>query len=132
MSKNNYSKCKQNHHPEHAHDTKTIKPSVKQYVVIPAYTGNDKVICVEDGRAHYTIMNDYETQGYTNRLEEEGYIKAAYVPALEQEIAVLEKKLALANKELEEAKKHPLIISDEDARKLGLVKDEPFWFNFDD
>ena len=128
---NNYGKYK-NHHREHGHNVKTIKPSVKQYVVIPAYTGNDKVICVEDGRAHYTIMNDYETHGYTNRLEEEGYTKAAYVPALEQEVAVLEKKLEWAKKELEEAKKHPLIISDEDARKLGLVKDEDFGLNFDE
>ena len=132
MSKTNYSKCKQNYHPEHAHDTKPIKPSVKQYVVSPAYTGNDKVICVEDGRANYTIMNDYETHGYTNRLEEEGYTKAEYVPALEQDVVVLEKKLAWAKKSLEEAKKHPLIISNEDARKLGLIKDEPFWLNFDE
>lgn len=50
---------------------------MKQYTVEPAYEGNDKVNIFENGEYKYCeIMSYWETEGYCNRLESEGYVKA--------------------------------------------------------
>jgi hypothetical protein len=98
---------------------------MRQYVITPAYTGNEHVICVNDGKVESdNIVAYYELQGYTSALENMGYERAEYVPALEVKVKEAQEKLEWAKKALEDAKKHPLNISKEDAKKYRLVRSE--------
>ena len=95
---------------------------MKQYVITPAYTGNDHVICVNNGKVESdTIVACYELQGYTSALENMGYERAEYVPALEAKVKKAQEKLEWAKESLEAAKKRPLEISEEDAKRYRLV-----------
>ena len=96
---------------------------MKQYVITPAYTGNDHVICVNNGKIESDhIVAYYELQGYTSALENMGYERAEYVPALEAEVKKAQKELNMAKEALEDAKKRPLKISKEDAEKYGIMR----------
>lgn len=95
---------------------------MKQYVITPAYTGNDRVICVNDGKVEFDeIVASYELQGYLSALEHMGYERAEYVPALEAKVKKAEEALAWAREALEDAKKCPLKISKEDAKRYRLM-----------
>jgi hypothetical protein len=102
--------------------------NMKQYVITPAYTGNDHVICVNNGKVESdTIVAYYELQGYTSALENMGYERAEYVPAFEADVKNAQKALDIAKEALENAKKRPLKISEEDARKYNLIRDICDW-----
>jgi hypothetical protein len=96
---------------------------MKQYVITPAYTGNDHVICVNDGKVESdNIVAYYELQGYTSALENMGYERAEYVPAFEAEVKKAQEALEMAKEALEDAKKRPLKISRKDAEMYRLVR----------
>lgn len=62
---------------------------IKQYVVQQAYTDNDKVSKYIDGKLeNYSIMSYWQTEGYCNALEEQGYSKAYDLAELREEIKV--------------------------------------------
>lgn len=81
---------------------------------------NGKVECDD-------IIAYYELEGYTSALESFGYRKAEYVPVAEQKLIEAKEAYEYAKKALEEAKKNPLKISEEDAKKYHLIKDECDW-----
>lgn len=89
------------------------KQHVKQYTVSPAYTGNDKITTYTDGKHEgYSIVSYWETQGYCERLEEEGYTKA-------YDLDKLLKKMEEAKEEYEMAKRWY-----KEALPFALVKSE--------
>ena len=95
---------------------------MKQYVITPAYTGNDHVICVNNGKVESdNIVAYYELQGYTSALENMGYERAEYVPDLEAKVKKAQEELAWALEALEAAKKRPLKISEKDAKLYKLI-----------
>lgn len=98
---------------------------MKQYVITPAYTGNDHVICVNNGKVESdTIVAYYELQGYTNALENMGYERAEYVPALEAKVKKAQEELEWAQEALKDAFRHPLKISEEDAKRYRLIDND--------
>jgi hypothetical protein len=101
---------------------------VKQYFITSAYTDNYRVVRLNSGKVeHEEIVAYYELEGYTSALESFGYRKAEYVPALEAEVKKAQESLDLAKKAIENAKKNPLKISVDDARRYGLIKDICDW-----
>lgn len=99
---------------------------MKQYFIAKAYSDNYHVVRVNNSKVeHDDIVAYYELEGYTSALESFGYRKAEYVPALEAELKKAEEAYKLAKEALENAKKHPLKIAPEDAKRYNLVKDEP-------
>ena len=60
---------------------------IKQYTVSVAYTGNDEVTKYIDGKPiDYKIMPYWETYGYCNALEDEGYSRAYDLDELLEEL----------------------------------------------
>ena len=83
---------------------------IKQYTVQPAYTGNDKVTTYIDGiSTGYSIMSYWETQGYCNHLEEDGYTKAYDLDELLEEIISAKEAYELAQRRYDEAVPYRLV-----------------------
>ena len=77
---------------------------IKQYTVSIAYTGNDKVTKYIDGEPiNYKIMSYWETDGYCNALEDEGYIRAYDIDELLEELISAKEAYELAQKRYDEA-----------------------------
>lgn len=91
---------------------------MKQYVVIPAYTDNYHIICVENGKiGHNTIVTYYNMPGYCEALEAQGYEKAYFLPKAKKELEAAKKEYLYAQKAYDEAMEAPLQISDDEAKK---------------
>lgn len=83
---------------------------IKQYVISPAYTDNSKVTIYENGvKGSYTIMSDWEVDGYCRRLEEEGYTKAYDLDELMEKLISAKQAYELAQKIYDEAVPYRLI-----------------------
>lgn len=107
---------------------KQERVNMKQYFITNAYTDNYRIVRLNNGKVeHDEIVAYYELEGYSSALESFGYRKAEYVPAIEAEVKKAQEALDLAKKALENAKKNPLKISDDDARKYDLIKDVCDW-----
>ena len=103
---------------------------MKQYFIAKAYSDNYHVVRVNNGTIeHDDIVAYYELEGYTSALESFGYRKAEYVQALEIALKKAEETYKIAKESLEKAKKNPLKISEEDAKRYGLIGD---WYDCDD
>ena len=77
---------------------------IKQYTVSVAYTDNDKVTKYINGKPiDYKIMSYYETDGYCNALEDEGYIRAYDIDELLEELISAKEAYELAQKRYDEA-----------------------------
>lgn len=77
---------------------------IKQYTVSVAYTDNDKVTKYIDGKPiDYKIMSYWETDGYCNALEDEGYIRAYDLDELLEELISAKEAYELAQKRYDEA-----------------------------
>ena len=91
---------------------------MKQYVVIPAYTDNYHIICVEDGKiGHNSIVSYYNMPGYCEALESQGYKKAYFLPKAKKELEEAKRAYLYAQSEYDTAVNNPLQISDEEAKK---------------
>ena len=91
---------------------------MKQYVVIPAYTDNYHIICVEDGKiGHNSIVAYYNMPGYCEALEAQGYEKAYFLPKAKKELEEAKRAYRYAQSEYDTAVNNPLQISDEEAQK---------------
>lgn len=90
---------------------------MKQYVVMPAYSGNYHIICVEDGKiGSDTIQSYYDMTGYCEALENMGYTKAYFVPEAKKELEKAKRAYLLAQQVYDTAIETPLQISDEEAK----------------
>lgn len=77
---------------------------IKQYTVSVAYTDNDKVTKYIDGKPiDYKIMSYWETYGYCNALEDEGYNRAYDLDELLEELISAKEAYELAQKRYDEA-----------------------------
>lgn len=77
---------------------------IKQYTVSVAYTDNDKVTKYIDGKPiDYKIMSYWETNGYCNALEDEGYSRAYDLDELLEELISAKEAYELAQKRYDEA-----------------------------
>lgn len=77
---------------------------IKQYTVSVAYTDNDKVTKYIDGKPiDYKIMSYWETSGYCNALEDEGYSRAYDLDELLEELISAKEAYELAQKRYNEA-----------------------------
>ena len=77
---------------------------IKQYTVSVVYTDNDKVTKYIDGKPiDYKIMSYWETNGYCNALEDEGYIRAYDIDELLEELISAKEAYELAQKRYDEA-----------------------------
>ena len=77
---------------------------IKQYTVSVAYTDNDKVTKYINGKPiDYKIMSYWETDGYCNALEDEGYIRAYDIDELLEELISAKEAYELAQKRYDEA-----------------------------
>ena len=77
---------------------------IKQYTVSAAYTDNDKVTKYIDGKPiDYKIMSYWETDGYCNALEDEGYNRAYDLDELLEELISAKEAYELAQKRYDEA-----------------------------
>lgn len=91
---------------------------MKQYVIIPAYSGNYHIICVEDGKiTSNTIKAYYDMTGYCEALEEMGYTKAYFVPEAKKALDEAKQAYLLAQQAYDTAIAAPLQIADEEAQK---------------
>ena len=125
MSSNRYGR-RRRHQPNngnHGHNkVNATKPAhAKQYVINYDRFDATVVMVDENGFVSRSIMNSWEVDGYVNRLHEEGYTNAEYVPAIEDEIAATQKHLDFLREQLERAKQCPFDISAEDAKEHGLA-----------
>lgn len=83
---------------------------IKQYVVDSAYSGNDKVETYIDGiSTGYSIMSYWTTEGYCNRLEEDGFTKAYDLDKLREDVEKAEEKLRWAKEAYDAALPYALI-----------------------
>lgn len=104
------------------------KPVVKQYFYNVAYADNYHVVKIIDGKIEdSTILAIYELSGYIRALKDDGYVEAAYLPAAEAKVKYLQEQLKDAMQELEETRKNPLDISEEDAMRFGLIERTNRW-----
>ena len=97
---------------------------MKQYIIIPAYTDNFHVICVEDKK----IVNDhivayYNLPGYTEALETQGYSKAYFVPKAKKELEAAKHAYLVAQEEYDTAIANALEISDSEAEKCHCLEE---------
>ena len=77
---------------------------IKQYTVSVAYTDNNKVTKYINGKPiDYKIMSYWETDGYCNALEDEGYIRAYDIDELLEELISAKEAYELAQKRYDEA-----------------------------
>ena len=77
---------------------------IKQYTVSVVYTDNDKVTKYIDGKPiDYKIMSYWETNGYCNALEDEGYSRAYDLDELLEELISAKEAYELAQKRYNEA-----------------------------
>lgn len=77
---------------------------IKQYTVSVAYTDNDKVTKYINGKPiDYKIMSYWETDGYCNALEDEGYSRAYDLDELLEELISAKEAYELAQKRYDEA-----------------------------
>ena len=82
----------------------------KQYTVEPAYTGNDKVTKYVDGKKiSYEVMSYWETEGYCDALESEGYTKAYDLDKLRENVEKAKDELRWAKQAYDEAVPFALI-----------------------
>lgn len=83
---------------------------VKQYTIEPAYSRNDKITTYVDGVNNgYTIMSEWETPGYCERLEEEGFTRAYDLDKLREKVIEAKEAYELAQRILADASKSPLL-----------------------
>lgn len=56
---------------------------MKYYTIEPAYTGNSKIrVFNENGvEAYYTILDDYNVEGYCYCLQDFGYVNESFLKA---------------------------------------------------
>ena len=86
---------------------------IKQYTISPAYTGNDKVTKYVDGKIiGYEVMSYWETDGYCNALEDEGYSRAYDLDELLEELISAKEAYELAQRRYDEAIPYRLIKDD--------------------
>ena len=86
---------------------------IKQYTVSVAYTGNDKVTKYIDGEPiNYKIMSYWETDGYCNALENEGYNRAYDLDELLEELIDAKEAYELAQRRSNKAIPYKLIKAD--------------------
>jgi hypothetical protein len=77
---------------------------VKQYVISPAYTGNDSVYIYEDGiKKNHRVMSYWETAGFCNALELDGYTRAYDLDQLKNELETAKEAYEIAKKNYEDA-----------------------------
>ena len=91
---------------------------MKQYFLTKAYTGNTHVVrCIDGKIKDDQILADYELGGYLSALENMGYTQGYYVP---EYFRIMEEREALymnACSDFRAAAKHPIELSDEDAKR---------------
>ena len=101
---------------------------MKQYFITKAYLNNYHVVRVNDGVVELDeILAEYELSGYTAAIEGFGYQKAEYVPGAELALKKAQESYERAKMDLEDAKKHPLKISEKDAKKYKLIEQEEWY-----
>lgn len=84
----------------------------KQYFVEAAYDMNYHVVLIEDGEIKSrTILASHELSGYENRLKEEGYEYAYYVPFYQRKYDEALEELISAKELLEHAKQNPVCVT---------------------
>lgn len=95
---------------------------MKQYVVSDAYADNYHVFLYEDGLLKdHEILAYYELDGYLEAIKKFGYEKSCYVPDYERKMQEAKEAYEYALSALEEAKKHPLQLSSEEAERLEKI-----------
>lgn len=95
---------------------------MKQYVIKEAYTDIYHVLQYVDGKYEdSTIVSYYELDGYIAALKNMGYERAYYVPEYKMKMYEAQEELDFATRAYNEAKKNPLVLSDEEEKRYKLI-----------
>ena len=96
--------------------------SKKQYVVLPAYSGNSELLLYVDGKLKsQEIIADYALDAHTSILENMRYTRAYYIPACERRLEKAYAAYREAMEELERARPYALKLSEDEARRFELI-----------
>ena len=89
------------------------KKTIKQYVVSPAYAGNDRITVYINGEVVGSqIASYYELDGAMSSLESFGYERAYDVAFYERKVHEAEEELADATELYKQALKQPLYVKE--------------------
>ena len=101
-----------------------IPETKKQYITAPGQFGGTGVYLFINGRLEkYEIIKDSMLRPYTESVENLGYRRAYYIPALELRLERAYAAYREAVEALEKARPYPLELAEEEAEKAKAI----FW-----